>query len=169
MISTDADQCAWCDAAIGLISYESEFGPETDWVTIYRDTNSSDFACDECAGSASNFAETVAAALTADDVVQVRPELTDEMREHFAAFDHTELFLVQIIKTVKTDLGNVLIEEGEIVWAANNLTWVERFNEGFTRPASMSVWTKDTHYAGVKSSSVPAANCMRLPETTVML
>ena len=154
-IETDRNQCVWCKCLVGLVSFEHELGGmhEVEWVTIYVDNKSGDYACDDCAGSAPNFKET-----TAESTPDL-PELTDEMRTHFAAFDAVELFPVMITRDVTTELGNVLIEEGTRTWGARN---AERFS-------SISVWTKDTHYAGVKSSSIPSNCYVRLAGAAVML
>jgi len=151
-ISTDATSCTWCDAPVGLVAYENEFGPELDWVTIYRDAVSGDFACEDCAGSAANF----------ERANYPLPLITEEMRQHFAAFGHTEIFPVVITRDVQTELGNMLIERNERTWAARN-------TDPDMSPGSISVWTKHTHYAGCSTSSIPAAHYIRLAGATVTL
>ena len=159
----DATSCVWCQTLVGYVDFESEFGPETEWVVAYVDLKSGDLACDDCAGQASNFSDTTNVAndilATVVGALPGLPEVTPEMRTHFKAFDHTELFPVLITKDVKTELGNVLIPEGKRTWGARNIE----------SHGSICVWTKETHYAGVSSSSIPVACFIRLAGSAVTL
>jgi hypothetical protein len=158
ILTGDTARCTWCEGAIGIVAYDGEFGPDADWIVTYRDDKTGDYACSDCATSAANFHETADQRHSLIDL----PELTPEMRVHFKAFDHTELFPVLIVHTVQTELGNILIEEGTATWGARN-----------TDPAmshgSISVWTKQTHYAGVATSSIKASSYVRLAGAAVPL
>jgi hypothetical protein len=78
---------------------------------------------------------------------ETRPNLTSEVVDQLRAFNTGDIFPVIITKTVKSKAGNVIIAAGFETWGMKN-----DYNDG------MSVWTGHTHYAGVKSSSVPAKN-----------
>ena len=74
---------------------------------------------------------------------------TPEMVEHFRAFGPVDLKLVRITRDIKSRAGNILIGKGTVTWANFAPPDFE------PTPGFVSVWTADTHYAGVDSSSVP--------------
>jgi hypothetical protein len=52
----DAAECDWCGGAIGYHTFDGQ----VEWLPVYEDTQSGEVACDDCAGTAANFAETTA-------------------------------------------------------------------------------------------------------------
>ena len=162
VVVTDHDEftnasasCVWCDTLVGYVPDLD--GADTPWVTTYRDSISGDLACSDCAGQAANFVEPDQRHSLID-----LPAVTPEMRVHFKAFGHTELFPVLITHTVATELGNILVEEGTATWGARNTD--PEMSHG-----SISVWTKDTHYAGISTSSIKASSYVRLAGAAVTL
>lgn len=75
---------------------------------------------------------------------------TAEMVQQFRAFATGKLDLNPVLctSTVYSKAGNVIVPEGHIVWA-NGHVWDDEF---------ISVWTEDTHYAHVKSATVPSSH-----------
>ena len=74
------------------------------------------------------------------------PLPTIEMVTQFRAFGPVDLNPALCTKDVLSKAGNVILPEGAITWANGNI-----YETDF-----VSVWTADTHYAGVKSSTVPS-------------
>jgi hypothetical protein len=63
--AVNGTRCDWCgDAPVGYISYVEGQTNVVEWVTTYRDGKTNDLACDDCAGTAVNFAETTNLAAT---------------------------------------------------------------------------------------------------------
>ena len=61
--TVDRATCDWCGNQIGYVTFaHSDGGSEVQWLTTYEDVNSGEVACDDCAGTAVNFAETTAVA-----------------------------------------------------------------------------------------------------------
>jgi len=48
----DRERCGWCDSLVGYVTYEDEFGPQTDWRPTFLDRKTGDYACDDCVGMA---------------------------------------------------------------------------------------------------------------------
>jgi len=73
-----------------------------------------------------------------------RPHLSPEIVDQLRAFNTGDIFPVTVTRTVKSKAGNVIIAEGVQSWGMHN------------EYGGVTVWTGHTHYAGVKSSSIPA-------------
>lgn len=52
--TVDRAKCDWCS---GFVGYHTFYG-EREWFPCYEDTLTGEIACDDCAGTAANFAET---------------------------------------------------------------------------------------------------------------
>ena len=58
--TVDAAKCDWCGNPVGYVTFTLNEADDQsiEWLPVFEDTVTGEIACDDCAGTAENFAET---------------------------------------------------------------------------------------------------------------